>query len=357
MLEIKKRFFFFEFFCLSKKFTGFAVFIIGTVTIFMIRILPLPLFMQRAEYLSFIRRTFIENGYTEIETPLLNPGGNVEAFLDPFRVFRSAPRKSPDLPRFDDGYLITSPEYNLKILVAEYRIDLFQLAHSFREGDCGGMHTEEFLMLEWYRLGADEFALMDECETLLARAVQEPFSTIRTFPKPKRLSIASLFEQNIGCGLSRSELERAALERRLVTAETAESSRYDELFFLLFLNEIEPTLGSDGTPCFVYGYPAELAALSRIDGSGTARRFELYWMGTELANGYFELTGKENHRRRFEFENGLRREQNKAELQPDGQFLDAMDRFPDCGGVALGLDRLFMLLAGKSKLTEVTPFP
>lgn len=333
----------------------------------------------RAELLQFVRKFFRERGVLEVETRLFNPTGAVEAHLDSFAVRRRGVRKSPQAPQrqpaegdADAGYLITSPEYNLKILLAELRCNLMQIAHCFREGDYGDLHREEFLMLEWYLLDADEHAFMDQCEDLLRGAAGLDFLRTPGSPPPPaetpfpRLRVRDLLRERVGL----ADWDRASLidcVRRLglapIEANNAQHGRdaaagldawpYDDLFFTIFLNEIERELPDGDSPCFVYDYPPELAALARIEadaaGRPRARRFEIYWRGLELANGYNELTDAGELEARFARENELRRALGKPEMRPDPQLLAALRKppgMPAASGAALGLDRLFLALCG-----------
>ncbi|MEQ9362992.1 MAG: EF-P lysine aminoacylase EpmA [Leptospirales bacterium] len=331
------------------------------------RVLTPDLYEAHSEYLRAVRDFFQRAGFLEVETPLLNRHGAVELHLDSLSVQRRGLRKSPEAPRDPTdrspnfaGYLVTSPEYNMKIVLSELRRSIFQLAHSFREGDIGQIHSEEFLMLEWYLVGGHEFALMDQCEEFLQYLSEQPFSRVR-LPETKfrRRRVSELLQTHANCpGLSRAEL-LAALDRQNLLnpadRERPESIPYEDLFFSLFLNRVEEHLGVDG-PEFVYDYPPELAALSRVE-NGRARRFEIYWRRVELANGYFELTDPVEQRRRFALDNQNRRRAGKPEMEADPAFLAALERgLPECSGIALGLDRLFMLLRNARTLAEVSMY-
>ncbi|MCR9142039.1 MAG: EF-P lysine aminoacylase EpmA [bacterium] len=338
------------------------------------RILSSELYEAHSQYLAAVRDFFRSRGYLEVETPLMNRQGAVELHLDSLTVRRRGIRKSPEAPAppaagtdsLDAdpdlaGYLITSPEYNLKIVLSELQRSIFQVAHAFREGDIGQIHSEEFLMLEWYLVGGDEFALMDQCEEFLHDMCARPFSRIglpegKQFP---RRSVSELLQTYADCAdFSRPALQQALDRHGLLNP--AERDRpdeipYDDLFFSLFLNRVEEHLGVDG-PEFVYDYPPALAALSRVE-DGRARRFEIYWRRVELANGYFELSDGIEQRRRFDLDNRNRRQAGKPEMQPDPKFLAALDRgLPECSGIALGLDRLFMLLRDAESLAEVSMY-
>ena len=322
----------------------------------MIRILKPAAWEARAKFLSDVRAFFRSRDVLEVETPLLNVHGTVEPFLDPFSVARTARPKSPSAKEpAHNSFLITSPEYNLKILLSALQRDIFQIAHCFREGDSGDHHSEEFLMLEWYRVGYDELHLMKETALLVESLARQPYSII-SFEAPTSHTVADLFQQYCDCGLSRPQLEDALRRFALVgPREQPKTLRYDELFFALFLNRIEPHIGRTA-PAFVYDYPPELAALSVIE-EGRARRFELFWKGQELANGYFELCNPEEQVARFAQENALRQQLGKPFMPADPQFVAALERgLPPCSGIALGLDRLLMVLLGEDSLAAVSPF-
>ncbi len=316
-------------------------------------------YRARASLFQAVRAFFAERNCLEVETPLLHPWGAVEAHLDSFAVTRAGVHKSVEAPRRGPGeragYLITSPEYSLKILLAELRLDLYQIAHCFREGDAGASHREEFLMLEWYRIGRDEFRLMDEVEELLRAASALPWARRRLQSAAPfiRRSVPELLAEYAGCTAERESLG-AALERHGLIGpggEAPENLRYEDLFFSVFLNLVEPRLdGPD--PIFVCDYPAPLAALARVEGD-RARRFELYWRKLELANGYYELTDLAEHRRRFARENERRCELGKAQMEADPRLLAALERgLPESSGVALGLDRLLLSLLDESDLQQ-----
>ena len=325
----------------------------------MIRRLSPEILKIRSDFLKRTREFFHARGYIEAEAPLVNPTGGVDPFLDPLRITRSGVRKSAEAkPAPRESYLITSPEYNLKIILADLQAHVFQIAHAFREGDRGKLHTEEFLLLEWYRVGADEFELMNECREFLAHLARGEWSkrSLDSAP-PRARSVADVFREYCSCSTERGELEKALVDQGLRgVGEKPEELRYDELFFTLFLNRAEPRLGRGG-PEFLYDYPPELAALAAIE-NGRARRFELYWEGTELANGYYELRSPEEQRKRFERENELRLALGKPRMEIDEQLLQALERgLPPVSGIALGLDRVLMLLLGETSLEEISPFP
>ncbi len=316
------------------------------------------------EFRAAIRKFFDQQGFLEVETPLLNVHGAVEAHLDSFSVQRAGVRKSPEAPPPTDaraGYLITSPEYNMKILLTELRRSVYQIAHCFREGDTGRLHSEEFLMLEWYLVGADEFALMDQCEALFRElgrdfAVPETAAQIPNDRFPRRRVLDLLAEFAGLRSWERADLERCVRDRRLAGDGDLSDWLYDEIFFTVFLNLVEPHLGR-GVPEFVYDYPPELAALARVE-DGRARRFEIYWNGFELGNGYFELSDVAEHRRRFAYENELRRRLGKPLMTADGRLLAALEDpgLPECSGIAVGLERLLSVFRAAASIKDVGNF-
>ncbi len=311
-----------------------------------------PLFSR---FLTDIRRFFAERDCLEVETPLLNPCMAVEAHLDSFTVIRETAAKSPLVSGIKGGYLITSPEYNLKILLSKLQRDLFQIAHCFRSGERGSLHREEFLILEWYRIEKDEHDLMEECEQLVRYLSAQNYAcrNFNNWIGAERRSVNQLFRRYVGCLPQREYLQEALIKNGLQGNCPVTEWTFEELFNSLFLNLIESSLGC-GKLEFIYFYPPELAALSRVE-NGYARRFELYWQGRELANGYYELRTKEEYMHRFDYENRLRKEIGKQTIQPDRRLIAALEEraLPECSGVAIGLDRLLMVLLGKKSLDEL----
>lgn len=300
----------------------------------------------RDRFLALVRAFFRGNGYLEVETPALNPTGAVEAFLDPFRVERTGPagRSSSGTA----GYLITSPEYNLKRLVASTGARLFEIAHCFRASDSGGLHSEEFLMLEWYAPEKNLADMILETAALLrSLAAALPCNLDLTH---REAEVEDLFHQHTGRGFSRADLETTARETGIGSA----ADRYDELFFSVFLNRIEPHIRTP-YPLFIKHYPPELAALSRIEG-GRALRFELYWQGIELCNAYDELPGSAANEARFVEANALRLGTGREPMSADAEFLALADMMGPVSGNALGLERLMLIYSGKDKLSSISPF-
>lgn len=289
---------------------------------------------KRAQVISAIRKFFDDNGYLEVETPILVAKPGMEPFLNPFKTAV----KDPKGERFD-GHLITSPEYAMKKLLVAGFPRIYQLVKCFRNGeDFGGLHNPEFTMLEWYRTGTGYEGIMDELERMVISAA----TTLE-------LEVAGPFERITVAEAFRKHTKKDAF------ALAADESEFHKIF----LNEIEPYLGKD-RPTILYDYPAKMAALSKIKESDSrvAERFELYWKGLEIANAFTELTDVTEQRRRFEAEREERRKLGKPDHGLDEDFLAALEEgMPESGGIALGVDRLLMALLDEKDIRNVLAFP
>ena len=325
------------------------------------------MYFLRTEYLHtfslFLKeiRSFFNNlNYIEIESPLLQKSQSVEAYLDSMQVERTKLKKNQIKNNYfnkkDFAYLITSPEYTLKAILAELKTSLFQIAHVFRSGDYGPIHLEEFLLLEWYSVNLNEFELMDLCEKFFIKISNLEFSKnkISNNYKFKRSSVKSLFEKYANCLLDRISLEEKAISLNLTKPKLVKNWAYTDLFFSVFLNFIEPHLGKDG-PEFVYHYPKELRAFSKIEND-YCKRFEIYWNEIELANAYNEIQSFEEYKQRFKEENLERKKLKKSIVNEHKFFFKKLELFktlPLSSGIALGLDRLFMLLMKEKNFKEL----
>ncbi len=283
---------------------------------------------QRARIVQTIRAFFVARGYLEVETPHLLPGNAPELHIDPVAAA--------------GGFLHTSPELCMKRLLAAGYRQIFQLSHCWRSGERGARHLPEYTMLEWYRQGCDYHALMKECEGLLAALV--PSGTlawqgqaIDLTPPWERLTVREAFARYAAVDLD---------------AALAEGS-FDEVIAL----QIEPHLGRQ-RPTFLIEYPAACAALARTKpGDPTvAERFELYVAGMELANAFSELTDPDEQRRRFVAEEAGRRAAGKPPYPLPEKFLAELAGLDSAAGIALGVDRLAMLLTGAARIDEVVAF-
>ncbi|MEI7013614.1 EF-P lysine aminoacylase EpmA [Leptospira licerasiae] len=299
----------------------------------------------RSRFLHATRTFFHEKGFIEIDTPALKKIPGMEPYLDPFLV--GSPLGE------EKGYLITSPEYSLKQALSLGVEKAYEIAHTFRSGEKGSSyHTAEFLMLEFYQTGIDLHQAMDLLEELIRRVADK--LSVPLSEKPfQRKQVKELLANSAGIDWERDSLERKITELSL-TNLSLDSMEYEDCFFLVFLNLLEPNFTSEFQ--FIYDYPPEMAALSRIE-NGVAKRFELYFGNIELANAFYELLDPIEQRGRFEKEQELRRKLGKEVFPIHEEFLQALERgIPECSGISIGLDRLLMVLLGRNSLSEVSPY-
>lgn len=305
---------------------------------------------RRAELLSSIRSFFAERGVMEVETPLLSACGATDPHLDSFITHYTGPGAITGRA----AYLQTSPEFAMKRLLAAGSGPIYQICKAFRNGEIGRYHNPEFTILEWYRPDFDYKTLMDELDELLRVVLHTPCASF--------LSYAALFERHLQLNphsVSIEQLHDCAAEHGIVMSETLGNDP-DAWMTLLWTHLIEPHLGSDGRPLFVFDYPVSQAMLAHIrPGSPPiAERFELYIDGVELANGFQELSDSTEQRRRFRKNNLQRYEAGLLEMNADERLLAALAHgLPSCSGVALGLDRLLKLIEGAGELRDVLAFP
>jgi lysyl-tRNA synthetase class 2 len=302
--------------------------------------------VQRAQALARVRKFFANRSVLEVDTPVV-----VNAPVTDVHV-HSAEVRFPDAP--DLFYLHTSPEFAMKRLLASGSGDIFQVCHVARGLERGRQHNAEFTLIEWYRLGYSLEQLMDEVEAL-ARAVLGPVATSMV---RERISYGQSFQASFGLDPLTASLDelRAVAKREGFDQPAAER---DELLEFLMGAKIGPTLGRNALT-FIHRYPASQAALARLDAEDPrcALRFELYCEGIELANGFHELASASEQRARFEHDLAARHRRGLRADKMDERLLGALAAgLPDCAGVALGFDRLMMLLAGALNIAEVIPFP
>ena len=295
---------------------------------------------QRARIYRQIRAFFNTRGCLEVDTPVLMPTTGTDVNIDSLEVAGVDPSL----------YLQTSPEYAMKRLLTAGSGSIFQICHAFRKGEAGRRHNPEFSMLEWYRVGYDYQQLMDEIELLITT-----LSLSRC--EFQRLSYRELFRQSLQLEIDVITIE-ALRERceKLVPGTDSSELDTDQCLDLLLAMAIAPTLQGY---LFVYDYPLSQAALARPSerDASVAERFELFYNGLELANGFSELTDAAQQRARFEEDNRVRRSRGLRQLEIDERLLAALESgMEDCAGVALGLDRLLMVLLELDSIDEVLTF-
>jgi lysyl-tRNA synthetase class 2 len=248
-------------------------------------------------------------------------------------------------------YLQTSPEYAMKRLLAMGSGSIYQISKAFRQGEVGRLHNPEFTMLEWYRLGFDHHALMNDVDTLLQR-------TLKTAPA-ERVSYADVFMKHLGINphyASAAELEQIAKQQSIHLTGTLPDR--DAWLDLLWTHCLEPVVGQV-RPIFLYDFPSSQASLAKIRPTNppVASRFEVYFKGLELANGFHELQDAAEQAARFEKDQAFRKQHGFPDKAIDPRFLAALQSgLPDCAGVALGVDRLVMLALGCERISECVSF-
>jgi len=325
-----------------------------------------PFLLARAAITRALRAWFDGQGFTEVETAILQVSPGNETHLH-------APRT--ELVRADGGrvsrYLRTSPEFAAKKLLAAGETKIFEFARVFRDRERGDLHLPEFTMLEWYRAEADYNAVMADCVVVIAHAAQA--TGIRRFSfrgrqadpsaEPELLTVAAAFDRFAGIDLLATvhggEGDRAALaDAARHKVRISDDDTWSDIFSKILVEHIEPNLGQ-GRLTVLFEYPAPEAALARAKASDprVAERFEVYACGVELANGFGELTDAAEQRRRFTLAMDEKARRYGERYPLDEDFLAAVARMPQASGVALGFDRLVMLASGALRIDQVVWTP
>lgn len=320
--------------------------------------------LLRAKIIQGIRQFFITQGFIEVETPYLvaSPG------MEPHLVALEVSCTRPDGQKFR-RYLHTSPEYAMKKLLGEGWEKIFQICRVFRDGEISNSHQIEFTMLEWYRTNADYFQIMEDCENLIAFLTHNVFPAHNFYyqgvpldlnPPFIRLKVTEAMRTygkvDIEKNMDKESLLLQAL-RRGYSINLQDEYSYDDIFFKIFLDKVEPNLGFP-KPVFLYEYPAHMAALARLkpDNPLWAERFELYIAGVELANAFSELVNPEEQQQRFIEEQKFRASMGKPVYPIDEELLQALSRLPPSAGIALGIDRLLMIFCDTKNIQDVLAF-
>lgn len=325
-----------------------------------------PFLHARAAIAAAVRRWFAEAGFVEVETPALQTAPGAEVHLKAFATELEEP--------FGEGrrrlWLHTSPEFAMKKLLVAGEPRIFQLARVFRNGERSPTHSPEFTMLEWYRAEPDWRTLVADCRGLLQAAAAAVPPALRPAgglawqgrtadagAEWELLSVAEAFARHAGIDLLATAYDPEALgaEARRIGVNAQPNDSWEDLFFRILLDRIEPHLGM-GAPTVLHSYPAALAALARLDPDDprVAQRFELYACGVELANAFAELTDPTEQRRRFEADMAEKERLYGERWPVDEDFLAALERgLPASCGIALGFDRLVMLATGAERIEDV----
>lgn len=303
----------------------------------------------RAKLYAVIRTFFADRGVLEVETPILSAAGNtdpnIESFHAPFHGHVDAGSR--------ERWLRTSPEYPLKRLLADGVGDCYELGRVFRNGEAGERHNPEFTMLEWYRVGWTHRQLMEETIALVEAALALVGRRAEILIEGYR----QLFLDELGLDPLHAQIDE--LRAPLVQCHiNPEGLTRDDWLDLLITHKLQPAFPRDRITV-IHDYPASQSALARIRPGDPplAERFELYLGPHELANGYHELNDAAEQRSRFERDNARRRERGLREMPIDEQLLAVLGRMPDCAGVAMGIERLLMCMAGTDRIADVLAFP
>ncbi len=311
----------------------------------------LQIMRRRAALLGAVRDFFAVRQVLEVETPLLSAAATSDPAIDSFTTRYSG----PGAPAGRTMYLNSSPEFAMKRLLAAGSGPIYQICKAFRQGEAGRCHNPEFTLLEWYRPGFDHHALMDEVEELL-------LVLLPGLERAERLEYREAFRRHAGIDPDTAgvrELADCAERHGLASVAGLEEEGRDAWLDLLMSHLVQPRLGRD-RPCFLFDYPASQAALARIR-PGTppvAERFELFLRGVELANGFHELLDEPEQRCRFRLDLQRRAAAGLSRPPLDENLLAALRHgLPPCAGVALGLDRLLMVVCRENSLEAVLGFP
>ncbi|MEZ7985387.1 MAG: EF-P lysine aminoacylase EpmA [Pseudomonadales bacterium] len=298
---------------------------------------------KRAATLASIRHYFTQQQVLEVETPLLGKFPVTDPQLDNLRVenpFAVAPAGSNSGADSNYLYLATSPEYSMKQLLSLGSGSIYQISKAFRQDEPSRLHAMEFTMLEWYRIDYDMDALIDDVAALIHHLI--PNAGV------EKISYREAFIRYAGVDpLTANSDDLELIAKQKMDVSFTDQSK-DVWLDLLLTHCVEEHLGKNGMT-FLYDYPESQSALARLavnsDGQTIAKRFELYMSGIELANGYYELTDAAEQMRRFDFDNQQRLQAGEPAREIDTGLVAALDRgLPNCSGVALGIDRLLLLL-------------
>lgn len=305
--------------------------------------------VERQRITQAIRSFFVERDFLEVDVPCLVKSPGMEPNLDPFLLELAEENKT------HTASLITSPEYSMKKLLGNGLRAIFSLPHVFRNGEFfDETHNPEFTLLEWYRQGFDYHACMKETEELI-HFIGKQFG--KEFPKFKKISMQELFLEKTGLDLAvvgKAEMIAFCDKNSM---NYSESDSESDLFYRIFITKIEPNLGND--PIFVYNYPKHQAALARLTQDKLfGERFELYINGIEICNGFTELVDSIEQKKRFIEESLERKNMGKYVFPIDEALISLLSSVANpTYGNALGVDRLHMVLTGRTDIRDVLLFP
>lgn len=296
---------------------------------------------ERAKVLAYIRKFFSELGYLEVETPIMAEYGVTDVYLENISA------------RFQDKdyFLQTSPEYHMKRLLAAGSGPIFQIFRAFRDDELGRLHNPEFTLLEWYKLDADQHALITEVDSFLQKVIACKPAVKLTY---QQVFINACEIDPLATNIS--ELQDCLRKYNLENVLSVDESDLDQYLFLLMSHVVEPYLAEFAEPVVVYNFPESQAALAKVV-NGLAERFEVYLRGVELANGFAELTNFSTQHARFIQDNATRVARGLSPRKIDKRFIESLEHgLPECSGVALGIDRLLAIYLQQNSIEKVQAF-
>ena len=309
---------------------------------------------HRAALLTQIRQFFAKRGVIEVDTPIFSNFGNTDPNINSFIVYPSHHLNNSSLNNPQDHHLYchTSPEFAMKRLLAAGYGAIYQICKVFRHGELGRFHNPEFTLLEWYRPNFDHHDLMDEMDELLIELLNCQSAI--------RLSYQDIFLTHCGINPHTATIDELAHTAIILGISPINHLTRDGWLDLILTHCIADKLDQNNRPTFIYDYPASQAALAKIRSANpqVAERFEVYWQGIELANGFHELSDPLEQRHRFLSDCNRRHELGLPLIPIDEHLLAALNHgLPPCAGVALGIERLLMIKLGITHINEVIAFP
>jgi lysyl-tRNA synthetase class 2 len=312
------------------------------------------LIKAKSDILKAIRDYFYKTGALEVFTNILREYPNLDSNIYPLEV-----KYTLSNGESKKGYLHTSPEYEMKILLAEIKNDIYQITKVFRNFEGSKRHKIEFLMLEWYRVNYDLNDLMEDTKNIFIQSAKALYNSPEIIFNSKRynltdwekISVEDAFLKYTGVDINDKNSMYEFLKNSPIKHEGLNPDNWEEMFYTIYSFYVEKNLGLE-KPTFIYLYPKELGALAEVEND-KALRFEAYIGGLELVNGYQELRDKEKLRKILNKDAEIKKKETGKEFPVDNEFINSIENLPKCSGASLGLDRLFMVLLNINDISLV----